>query len=176
MKQFIVVDCESDGPCPGTDMYSLVCFGMVVVNSNLDKTFYGKTRPISEKWQPDALAVSGFSREQHQKFDEPEKVFREAKEWLKINVKGNPVFVSDNVAYDWQWINYYFHKYTGSNPFGFSGRRIGDIYSGLYKDMSAKWKHLKKTRHDHNPVNDAIGNAEALRHIVTSLGQGHLVK
>jgi hypothetical protein len=29
-------------------------------------------------------------------------------------------------------------------------------------DTFAKWKHLRKTAHDHNPVNDALGNAEAL--------------
>jgi hypothetical protein len=29
-------------------------------------------------------------------------------------------------------------------------------------DMRASWKHLRKTKHDHNPVNDAIGNAEAI--------------
>jgi hypothetical protein len=28
--------------------------------------------------------------------------------------------------------------------------------------MRSSWKHLRKTIHDHNPVNDAIGNAEAL--------------
>jgi hypothetical protein len=30
------------------------------------------------------------------------------------------------------------------------------------KDGYAEWKHLRKTPHDHHPVNDARGNAEAL--------------
>jgi hypothetical protein len=30
-------------------------------------------------------------------------------------------------------------------------------------NMRAKWKHLRQTPHDHNPVNDAKGNAEAFR-------------
>jgi hypothetical protein len=30
------------------------------------------------------------------------------------------------------------------------------------KDAHAGWKHLRKTSHDHHPVNDAKGNAEAL--------------
>jgi hypothetical protein len=28
--------------------------------------------------------------------------------------------------------------------------------------MFANFKHLRRTKHDHNPVNDAKGNAEAL--------------
>jgi hypothetical protein len=52
--------------------------------------------------------------------------------------------------------------YYGSNPFGFSARRIGDLYCGLVKDSRAKWKHLRKTTHNHHPVQDSIGNAEVL--------------
>ena len=56
-----MVDIESDGPIPGD--YSMVCFGAVVVEPGLEKTFYGQTKPISGKWIPEALAISGFSRE-----------------------------------------------------------------------------------------------------------------
>jgi hypothetical protein len=87
------------------------------------------------------------------------------KDWILANSVGRPVFISDNLAYDWQWINWYFHTYTEGNPFGFSGRRIGDIYCGMMKNMSLNgdWKRkLRKTRHTHNPVDDAMGNAEAL--------------
>ncbi|MFL5729533.1 MAG: hypothetical protein ACJ75J_08630 [Cytophagaceae bacterium] len=69
-----------------------------------------------------------------------------------------------NPAFDWQWINYYFHFYLGANPFGFSARRIGDMYAGMMKDLSkgSEWKKFRKTKHTHNPVDDAKGNAEAL--------------
>jgi hypothetical protein len=40
----------------------------------------------------------------------------------------------------------------------------------LVKDTRAKWKHLRKTIHDHNPVNDAKGNAEALLYFRDELG------
>ncbi len=55
--------------------------------------------------------------------------------------------------------------YLGRNIFGFSARRIGDLYCGVVKDSRAKWKHLRKTTHTHNPVDDAKGNAEALLEI-----------
>ncbi len=158
----IVVDVESDGDIP--HKYSMVCFGAVVVEPGLSKTFYGKTKPVSDEWKPDALAISGFSREEHLTFDEPAEVMGEFAEWIKENTNGQPTFISDNPAFDWQWINYYFHYFTGKNPFGFSARRIGDLYCGLEKDFLAgsKWKKFRKTTHTHNPVDDALGNAEAL--------------
>jgi len=88
--------------------------------------------------------------------------------WLKINVQGRPVFVSDNPAYDFQWINYDFDKTLGHNPFGHSGRRISDFWAGLNNNWSntQKWKQYRVTPHDHNPVNDAMGNVEAFERIV----------
>ena len=160
---YIVVDVEADGPIP--NKYSMVCFGAVVVEPTLSKTFYGKTKPISPEWIPDALAVSGFSREQHETFDEPDEVMKRFAEWINKTSDGKGIFISDNPAFDWQWINYYFHYYLGKNPFGFSARRIGDLYCGMKMDagVNSEWKRLfRKTRHDHNPVNDAKGNAEAL--------------
>jgi hypothetical protein len=159
----IVVDVEADGPIP--HQYSIVCFGAVVVEPGLSKTFYGEVKPISKEWIPEALAVSGFTREQHEKFGEPAEVMSGFRDWLSANVKGRPVFISDNLAFDWQWINYYFHFFLNANPFGYSGRRIGDLYCGMKMDtgLNHEWKKLyRKTKHDHNPVNDAIGNAEAL--------------
>src|SRR6266850_5731352 len=160
---YVVVDVESDGPIPAE--FSMVCFGAVIFDNLLDKTFYGRTRPISDRFVPEALAISGFSREQHLSFEEPKTVMESFAAWLAEQTKGRPVFVSDNVAFDWQFINYYFHRFLGRNPFGFSGRRIGDIYAGMVKDASkaTEWKKYRITAHTHNPVDDAKGNAEALK-------------
>lgn len=160
---YIVVDVEADGSIP--HKYSMVCFGAVIVEPKLTKTFYGKTKPISDMWNVEALAVSGFSREEHEQFDDPKIVMQHFAQWIAENSVGKPIFISDNPAFDWQWINYYFHIYTGTNPFGFSARRIGDLYCGMKMNTSlnSEWKKLyRRTTHDHNPVNDAKGNAEAL--------------
>jgi hypothetical protein len=162
---YVIVDVESDGPIPAE--FSMVCFGAVIFDEVLDQTFYGQTRPISDRFNPEALAVSGFSREQHMRFDEPEGVMENFAGWLGKNSKGRATFVSDNPAFDWQFINYYFHRFLGKNPFGFSARRIGDLYSGLVRDASkaSEWKKYRVTAHSHNPVDDAKGNAEALKKI-----------
>lgn len=156
----IVCDVESDGPIP--HKYSMVCFGAVIVEPTLSKTFYGQTKPISKLWDPEALAISGFSREEHEKFDDPEKVMKDFEEWILKNSVGRPVFISDNNGYDFAWINWYFNWYLGKNPFGYSSRRIGDLYCGMVKDSYAQWKHLRKTKHTHDPVADSMGNAEVL--------------
>lgn len=90
-------------------------------------------------------------------------VFASFRSWLR---QFDPpfVFVSDNVAFDWQWINCGFHEHLGENPFGHSGRRIGDYAAGLrgrWRGGTQGWKRMRITKHDHNPVHDAQGNVEA---------------
>ena len=157
----VVVDIEADGPAPG--LHSMVCFGAVLVEPSLSKTFYGQCRPLPDArpYIPEALAVSGFSRKSHERFSDPVETMADFADWVST-IKGRPVFVSDNLAFDWQFINYYFHRFCDKNPFGWSGRRIGDLYAGYKNDFFVQWKHLRKTRHTHDPVDDARGNAEAL--------------
>lgn len=166
----IVVDVESDGPCPGK--YSIVSFGAAIVEPSLNKTFKGLVKPISDEYIPEALAISNISRETHLTYDEPKDVMLEFSKWIAENSKGRAVFISDNNGFDWQFINYYFHVFVGNNPFGFSSRRIGDLYSGIYKDtfVGNQWKKFRRTKHTHDPVDDAKGNAEALLYMKRELG------
>jgi DNA polymerase III epsilon subunit-like protein len=102
---FVMVDVESDGTIPGD--YSMICFGAVVVDDTLEKTFYARLRPISDKWVPEALAVSGFTREQTLQFDSPQPGMQAFRAWREANASGRLMFISDNNGYDWQFINWY---------------------------------------------------------------------
>jgi hypothetical protein len=164
----IMVDVESDGPIPGD--YSMISFGAVIVDEELNKTFYGKLKPISEKWIPETLKVSGFSREETLEFDDPREVMSRFKSWIKNNSKSNPMFFSDNNGFDWQFINWYFIHFVNDNPLGFSSTNLGSLYKGMVKDMFKNFKHLRKTKHTHNPVEDAMGNAEALLYMRNKMG------
>ena len=155
-----MIDIESDGPIPGD--YSMISFGAVLVEGDLETTFYGQLKPISDQWIPEALAVSGFSREETLTFDEPQKVMQDFADWIKKNSKGQAVFISDNNGFDWMFICWYFHHFIQKNPFGHSSQNLGSLYKGIVKDMFQNFKHLRKTKHTHNPVDDAKGNAEAL--------------
>lgn len=157
---YFMVDVETDGPIPGD--YSMISFGAVLVDEQLNRTFYGQLKPISEQWLPEALAVSGHTRAETMAFDDPKAVMAKFKDWIKAESKGRPIFISDNNGFDAMFICWYFHHFLGENPFGFSSRRLADLYCGLEKDTFAKWKHLRKTKHTHHPVDDARGNAEVL--------------
>lgn len=157
---YIVVDVESDGPIPGD--YSMISFGAVPVNESLDKSFYGKLKQISENFIPEALAVSGFTREETLTFEESTKVMNDFSDWLKLNCKDRLVFISDNNGFDRMFICWYFYHFIGSNPFGHSSQNPGSLYKGVVKDTFQNFKHLRKTMHTHHPVDDARGNAEAL--------------
>jgi hypothetical protein len=165
---YIMVDVESDGPIPGD--FSMVCFGAVVVEPGLDRTFYGRLKPISDRWIPEALAVSGFSREDLLAFDEPKAIMAKFAAWLSGLGTKRLIFISDNNGYDWQFINWYFHHFIGRNPFGFSSQNLGSLYKGMAKDTFVTFKHLRKTAHTHHPVDDARGNAEALLHMKEHMG------
>lgn len=172
-KKWIMIDIEADGPCPG--LFSMVCFGAVVVDRDINKSFYGRLKPISDDWVWEALEVSGFSREETLKFDDPEEVMIQFNNWMKSLRITNPMFISDNNGFDWQFINYYFHRFFGSNPFGHSSTNLGSLYKGVVKDHYQTFKRMRKTKHDHNPVNDSIGNVEALIEIVDTHGlKGYL--
>jgi len=168
---YIAVDVESDGQIIGIN--SMVCFGAVIVEQGLNRTFYGQTAPIGTHYVPEALAISGFTRKEHERFDYPMEVMEDFAKWIKDNSKGSPILVSDNNGYDASWINYYFHTCLGRNPFGWSSRRIGDMFAGFMNDPYYRWKKHRKTSHTHHPVDDAKGNAEALLYLQS---QGYKIK
>ena len=164
------VDVEADGPIPGD--YSMISFGAIVVDSNLNRTFYGQLKPISEHWVPEALKVSGFSREHTLTFEDPKKTMAQFAKWIKNNnkQKTRPMFFADNPGFDWQFINYYFHHFLGQNPFGHTQEHIGSMYKGLKGKFFVSFKRLRKTKHTHNPVDDAKSNAEALLYMDIQMG------
>ncbi|MEK7126024.1 MAG: exonuclease [Patescibacteria group bacterium] len=159
IKNLIFVDCEADGKSPGTG--KMTEFGAAAYPSKA--TFHGvlvERKPSEEN--PKFRISTGKT------FVEKE-VFEKFDKWLTEVTKGKkPIFVSDNPAFDWQWINDSFWRTLGKNPFGHSARRIGDFYAGLTGDFtnSSSWKKLRVTPHDHNPVNDAMGNLEAFERLL----------
>lgn len=160
----IFTDCEAYGNTPVIGQ--LTEFGMV--DYDTFDTFHGIIVPSEPSKENPAIPKRAIIS-QYELAMREKAVFQECYEWLlKHRGKGGLVFVSDNVAFDWQWINAGFWKHLNLNPFGHSGRRISDFYAGLTGDFrnTQKWKRLRITKHDHNPVHDALGNAEAFKRIM----------
>jgi hypothetical protein len=167
---WIMVDVEADGPAPG--LYSMASFGAVVVLDGLKDTFYSEIlRPLEgAQWIDEAIAVSNITREQMLAGADPAQRMADFATWLKGVCQGKPMFVSDNNGYDWQFMNWYLWKFTGGNPFGHSSTNLGSLFKGMEKSMFRNFKHLRKTAHTHNPVDDVIGNAEALLYMKNVMG------
>src|SRR6476620_9323081 len=110
MRTYVCVDVEADGPIPGD--YSMISLGAIVVEKSLDRTFSMQLKPISDKWIPDALAVSGHTREQTLAFPDPAEGMRAFAAWLSKLGGGQPVFVADNNGFDWMFVCWYFHHFT----------------------------------------------------------------
>jgi DNA polymerase III epsilon subunit-like protein len=168
---WIIVDIEADGPIPGG--YSMIEIGAVVVDiakQDLSQRFSANLRQISEKFLPEALAVSGYSRGQTLAFDDPAKVMADFAEWIGRESPERPMFISDNNGYDWMFTAWYLHHFLGKNPFGHSSTNLGSFYKGIERDFSKSFKGFRKTRHSHKAVDDALGNAEAFLTIISSFG------
>jgi len=160
---WFICDVEADGPCPG--LYSMHEFALLKVDSEgkLDQSFHATLSPISENYVPEALAVCNRTYEETLKFENPETVMKRCLEWVKkTNTHSRPMFLSDNNGFDWQFLNYYFWKFCNQNPFGHSSTNQGSLFKGMQKDTFVSFKYLRKTKHDHNALNDCRGNAEAL--------------
>jgi hypothetical protein len=139
MSTLIVVDCEAPFGVGAPSVGDMTEFGAVDVNALRE----GRDGNV-----PRARVFAGY--------------VHPIREWLEQ--RSTVVFVSDNPAYDFQWINFYCWRYFGMNPFEHSGRRVADFYAGRVGDFrkTQNWKGLRRTKHDHHPVHDALGNAEAL--------------
>jgi hypothetical protein len=82
--------------------------------------------------------------------------------------KGRPVLVSDNNGFDAMWFNCWTDDVAQKLLLGHSSRRIGDFYAGIcgkWGDHSS-WKRLRRTTHTHHPLDDAVGNREALQTVL----------
>lgn len=157
---YIMVDVEADGPIPGD--FSMISLGAIIVEPELDRTFFAELKPISEKWVPEALAVSGHTREQTLKFPDAKVGMERFETWIKTEIDKSPMFISDNNGFDWMFVCWYFHHFLGRNPLGHSSSNLGSMYKGFVRNTRENFKHLRRTRHTHHPVDDAKGNAEAM--------------
>ncbi len=158
------VDVEANGPVPG--LYSMTSFGVVGVREGLDDTFYAELQPLEDAGCiEEALAVGGMSMDYLRANGRPvAEAMNDLVAWLSKTSSGRPVLVSDNNGFDAAFMAYYFALVGLKNPFGFSSRRIGDMYSGLKGDSfkASEWKKLRTTAHTHNALDDATGNAGAV--------------
>lgn len=163
MSAFIV-DIEADGPIPGD--YSMVEIGAVKLTASLQQTFYVDIKPMSEIYLPSALESIGMTRAQTMEFThQPEEAMHLFRDWINENNKEGtrPMFFSDNNGFDFMFTHWYFIHFIKEDPFGWTSRNLQDIFRGMKMNMKDRgFKKMRDTKHTHNPIDDSVGNAEAL--------------
>jgi ribonuclease T len=174
---YISVDVETAGPIPGE--YSLLSVGACDVDDE-SRSFSIELKPINTNADPKALKVTGLSlADLTERGAEPAAAMAAFGAWAE-RLAGDDrtlVFVGFNAPFDWSFVNYYFHRFTGRNPFGFAALDIKALYMGT---MGSSWadtrssqisKHLSPERRgDHDALHDARYQAE-LFNLVRALGR-----
>jgi ribonuclease T len=139
---FISVDIETAGPIPGE--YSMLSLGACLVGRR-DEGFYAELKPLNSNAVPDALKVTGFDlAELGRAGQRPEDVMSNLRAWVaSVGAGTSPVFVGFNAGFDWSFVNWYFHRFLGENPFGFAPLDIKSYYMGL---TGCSWAETKSSR------------------------------
>jgi hypothetical protein len=185
---YFSVDVESDGPVPGP--YSLVSIGACAAAIRdrdgsieaLDpdaETFYRELEPISDRFNQEALAVSGLTREHLMaNGTDPAEAMTDFAAWIdEIAARhgAKPVFAAYPLAFDWQFTYHYLVVYAGRSPFGHSAhfdlktayavRADAAIRDSTKRNMPRAL--LGNRRHTHNALDDAKGQADLLVALLT---------
>jgi DNA polymerase III epsilon subunit-like protein len=177
---FVSVDVETAGPAPGR--YALLTIGACLVE-NPSEGFYVELQPDRQEYQPGALEISGLSLNHlNETGAPPQEAMRAFADWLNTleSEGGDLIFVALNAPFDWMFVNDYFHRYLGSNPFGHKALDIKAFYMGLahvdwldtsFIDIA---RYLDKDFHlSHNALSDAQKQADIFHHLLKRSQREH---
>lgn len=174
-KTNYVVDTEQTGP--NTRLYSMHWFGAVKLTEKLDITFEGRMKPRKGTfYDRESMKYNGnVTWEEMNRWQEPSVVIPQFVTWILNTLEPGtePLLWIDNNGHDKKWLDLYMDWYGDDKLLTHTSRNINDRYRGFkegYKaasgqDVPKRFRSLNNlavTPHDHTPVNDATGKAEAL--------------
>lgn len=163
---FISVDVETSGPVPGE--YSLLSIG-ACETAQPESAFHCCLKPTADRVDPEALTASGHSIDQLRETGiDAVQAMNTFRTWVEeVADDATPIFVGLNAPFDWAFVNYYFHRYCGTNPFGHSALDIKALFLGRF---GGNWHGTKSSlmtellqprrRPDHHALHDAQFQAE----------------
>jgi hypothetical protein len=188
---YISVDIESDGPIPGP--YSMVSLGAVVAGHRTsdgevvkldvlapENGFYAELKPISRQWKPEALAISGFSREYIlENGDNPQIVMTNFAKWVTSAIETHgaktAIFAAYPLGFDWMFTYWYLVNFSAmESPFGHSrhidiktlySAKADEVISYSTKRNIPRFLH-SKLPHTHNAKDDAAEQGQLLMNLL----------
>lgn len=184
METYISIDVEADGPIPGYN--SMLSFGAVAFkvkhpSKDIEVLDVFKTNlellPNAVQDQ-DTMAWWASNNEAYQNTrkdcQDPKIAMEKFATWLlKFN---RPTAVGYPVAYDFMFIYWYLMRFVGKSSFSHSALDIktaawallkGDYRNATKRNMPKSW--FGKTKHTHDALDDAVGQAELFGSICNEL-------
>lgn len=175
---YISVDVEASGPIPGE--YSMLSVGACVVGAT-ERNFYAELKPLTKSFDPNALAVAGFDLKKLARTGtEPARAMQQFDAWLAevVPFDRTPIFCAYPLAFDWMFVAYYFQRFLGRNPFGYSGFDFKSFYMGVTgktwreaSTFSPKQRFNLAQDLTHNAREDAIAQAQLLERLFEFAGE-----
>jgi DNA polymerase III epsilon subunit-like protein len=180
---FIVVDIESAGPAPSK--YAMLSIGACTL-SQPRRTFYIELIPDQALTDPEAMQIHGLSMEKlKQQGKPPAQALQLFTQWVQfVTPQGAaPIFTAFNAPFDWMFVNDYFHRYLGENPFGHKALDIKAFYMGLHGVHWQQTSHKAINAHyamdrklSHHALEDAVMEAELLEIVLNESRIIHLAE
>jgi len=166
---FLSFDVEADGECPGINSLLSVGFAGFTKTGEIVFEYEANIKPLPDCTQ-NANTMAWWNKPEQQEAykyvcsnqQDAKNVFTELNDkLLKLKDQYNIFPVAWPANYDWQWIHYYFHRFVGSNPLGFSARCIASYAWGMMKTTNPKERINfepfvdPRFKHTHKALDDA---------------------
>lgn len=165
-ETLISVDVETAGPNPSS--YSLLSIGACLIDDP-EAGFYVELKPVNDKITAESLSIAGLSPERlAETGQDPVDAMTQFEAWVHAVVvdENSPVFVGFNAAFDWMFVNDYFERFLGRNPFGHAALDIKSYYLGVaggsWAETSLRFlspRYLEGRELSHNALGDARDQA-----------------
>ena len=164
---YVSTDIETDGPVPGLNSMLSFASAAYTPDKTLVATFSANLETLPGATQHAETMQFWAQQEEaweacRQDLQSPEKAMRDYVAWLGT-LPGEPVFVGYPVVFDYMFVQWYLHKFTGASPFSFFALDIKTYAMALLKTqfrettkavMPARW--FDDLPHTHLALDDAI--------------------
>lgn len=177
---YFSVDMEADGPSPGLN--SMLSYAAVALKFTDGKPVFldvfSSNLELLKGAKPDEKTTINFWNrfpkqyaETRNNIEHPGLSFLRFDNWIK-NITENgeyePIFVAYPAVYDFKWLDWYFFRYLGRNPFGFTALDLKSYANGVlkHKHFNSTNRHTMPTpdypdhvKHTHIALDDALEQA-----------------